>query len=233
MDRVIPILKIIGASFALVAGSAFEAIGISHLCLSHNKKEEARAIYSQSEEYQNKKQNEEEKLGKLKIKFEQVEEQYNNAEVLYEDYIDWKKNYEKELDYYNNEFFDDCLESTQIKEVNDLCDSSDNMFKPGIIFTILGSMIYITKFVICFANSSENGYFSPCGEYFIEVIADSAGDLRDIHYERKQEKIENKKAKKSSSQINDKQEDDKEEKQDMQEEQEEKLTDVAEEYYRD
>ncbi len=226
MGRIFPILKIIGASFALVAGSAFEAIGISHLCLSHNKKEEAREVYSQSEEYQNKKQYEEEKLGNLKVKFEQVEGQYHNAEILYDDYIGWKETYEKELNYYNNEFFDECLENTQIKEVKDLYDSSDNMFIPGFIFTVLGAIVFIVKGGICYYRSDVNCYFSPCGEYLIEVITDSAGELGDIHYERKQEKIENKKAKKSSSQINDKQE-----KQNTQEEPEEKLTDVEDQYY--
>ncbi len=246
MGKIKAILKIVSASFALVGGTVSEAVGIPLICVGVGHINDAEDIhsqaiadrneaYAQSDEYQLLKEEEENRIANLKVRFEKAEEDYNNALITYDEYYSWKSSYENEVKYYNNDFFKQCFKNSENKPqlyidpyYYDLNSKGYTERNIGIVLTVLGGAYLLFKGG-WYLNYCDGGAYETSGMKFSRIIRESASEL--IKGSKEEDDNDEAEEDYSDTEIDDEEQsisasDEK------QENKQESLLDTSEEYYR-
>lgn len=186
MSKFVGILKIVGASFLIGLGSMSGISGGILTWQGVENEQSAKEIFMQTEEYIEKQAREDERMGIIKDRFDEIEQKYYKGELSTEEYKEEKEKYDKERNYSENEFFEELLNSTENEEIRDLLKKSklEKGFGIGLCalsgITLLGKAITTSVQNIFGDWQYDDGspWTFTTGGYLVDVIKDSAKEIR-------------------------------------------------------
>lgn len=186
-EKFLSILKIAGLSFTLCIGSACEIVGIPLVCVGEKVcREEAKSTYTATEEYQDAKAIEEERLLLLQQRLDQANEDYKKGLILSDEYNELKYGIEKEIRNSEKNLLETGLKNTNNPEVRALIKKANTYTIPGAVLISLGGIIGFVKIAVCFLYDE----FFVASSGLCEAIEDEVEYIKGLKKEKEEEKHE-------------------------------------------